>query len=268
MMPPMRVTHLNCATMCPPLAAALNRAGKMIAHCLLIESNDGYILVDTGLGQADCETPRARVGLQFLLLVGPQLDRAETAIEQVVARGIDPRDIRHIVLTHLDVDHAGGLSDFPEATVHVLERERVTATGPLPWRHRERYRKSQIAHGPRWRDYAADGERWFGFEAVRAVEGVGVEILFVPLPGHTLGHAGVAVRDGDRWLLHAGDAYFHAREKAGKRASFGLELFQRLMAMDGGLRLHNRDRLSELHGSGSVEMFCAHDPDEYERLAR
>jgi glyoxylase-like metal-dependent hydrolase (beta-lactamase superfamily II) len=24
--------------------------------------------------------------------------------------------VRHIVLTHLDFDHAGGLEDFPEAT--------------------------------------------------------------------------------------------------------------------------------------------------------
>ncbi|HVL15236.1 MAG TPA: MBL fold metallo-hydrolase, partial [Gemmata sp.] len=32
--------------------------------------------------------------------------------------------------------------------------------------------------------------------------------LLVPLFGHTLGHCGVAARAGDRWLLHAGDAYY------------------------------------------------------------
>lgn len=37
------------------------------------------------------------------------------------------RDVRHIVLTHLDFDHAGGLDDFPEATVHMLQIERDVA---------------------------------------------------------------------------------------------------------------------------------------------
>jgi glyoxylase-like metal-dependent hydrolase (beta-lactamase superfamily II) len=36
----------------------------------------------------------------------------------------DPKDVRHIVLTHLDFDPAGGLGDFPHATVHMLADER------------------------------------------------------------------------------------------------------------------------------------------------
>jgi glyoxylase-like metal-dependent hydrolase (beta-lactamase superfamily II) len=36
----------------------------------------------------------------------------------------------------------------------------------------------------------------------------GAEVLLVPLFGHTLGHCGVAIRQGDRWVLHAGDAYY------------------------------------------------------------
>src|SRR3546814_2886084 len=57
------------------------------------------------------------------------------------------------------------------------------------------------------------GERWFGFEAVRDLDGLPPEILLVPLPGHTWGHSGVAVQeDGGGWLLHAGDAYFYRGE--------------------------------------------------------
>ncbi|WP_223281445.1 MBL fold metallo-hydrolase [Streptomyces antnestii] len=45
----------------------------------------------------------------------PVLDTGETAVRQVAALGYDIEDVRHIVLTHLDLDHAGGLRDFPPA---------------------------------------------------------------------------------------------------------------------------------------------------------
>ena len=45
-------------------------------------------------------------------------------------------DAGTIVLTHLDLDHAGGLADFPQATVHVsatelraLQAPRASSTG-------------------------------------------------------------------------------------------------------------------------------------------
>ena len=263
----MRIHHMNCATMCPPFAAAIIPNGRMIAHVLAIETTSGIVLVDSGLGTADCESPRARLGLPFLLAVGPALTQAETALAQLRRLGFSARDVRHIVLTHLDLDHAGGLSDFPDAEVHVLERERASAFGPLPRRHRARYRAAQFAHQPRWRDYAAVGERWFGFQAVRALPGVGPEILLVPLHGHTLGHVGVAVRGDQRWLLHAGDAYFDANELRAGRAAPVLEGFQRLVAMDLAQRLENRARLIELQRTGSVEIFCAHDAAEWARLS-
>src|SRR3712207_8497318 len=49
------------------------------------------------------------------------------------------------------------------------------------------------------------GEGWFGFDAVRQLQGLPPEILLVPLPGHTHGHAGVAVRHDSRWMLLTGE---------------------------------------------------------------
>jgi glyoxylase-like metal-dependent hydrolase (beta-lactamase superfamily II) len=268
MMRRVRVHHLNCATMCPPAGGLLNRQGKTIAHCLAIEAPRGVVLVDTGLGLDDCDAPRPRLGLQFLLLVAPELLRGESAVEQLARRGIDRREVRDIVVTHLDPDHAGGLSDFPEATVHVLERERRGLVGPLPFPHSRRYRRPHFSHGPKWKDYTADGEKWFGMPSVRAVEGVGAEILLVPLPGHTLGHAGVAVNTSNGWLLHAGDAYFHKDELEGGSGSFMLRLFQRINAMDWEQRNANLARLVELQRAGSVKVFSSHDPDEYDHFAK
>jgi hypothetical protein len=87
------------------------------------------------------------------------------------------------------------------------------------------------------------------------------EVLLIPLFGHTHGHAGVALRTGKGWLLHAGNAYFSHPEQLGRNAPLGLEIFQRAIAMDGRQRLHNRARLTELvrNHSDEVTVICAHD---------
>jgi glyoxylase-like metal-dependent hydrolase (beta-lactamase superfamily II) len=130
-------------------------------------------------------------------LNGIRLREQDTAIRQIEALGHRGEDVRHIVISHLDFDHAGGIEDFPHATVHVMEREWSAATGPrtgfIP---RRRYRPPQINEVKNWRRYSGQGEPWFGFETVRELEGLPPEILLVPLPGHTWGHAGVAIKDG------------------------------------------------------------------------
>src|SRR5690349_17081308 len=93
----MRVHHLNCATMCPPFV------GKMVCHVLAVETPaDGVVLVDTGLGSADVATPRQRLGREFVAITRPTLDAAETALAQLARLGFAARDVRHIVVTHLD----------------------------------------------------------------------------------------------------------------------------------------------------------------------
>jgi len=47
---------------------------------------------------------------------------------------VDASDVRHIVLTHLGFDHAGGLDDFPAATVHLLRQESDHAAPQASWR--------------------------------------------------------------------------------------------------------------------------------------
>src|SRR5438128_2677482 len=75
---------------------------------------------------------------------------------------------------------------------------------------RMRYRPQQWSTRGSWVVYEQSrGEPWYGFDAVRDLDGVPPDILMVPLLGHTLGHAGVAVRVSDGWLFYAADAYFY-----------------------------------------------------------
>ncbi len=92
----------------------------------------------------------------------------------------------------------------------------------------------------------------------------------IPLPGHTRGHAGVAVRrDDETWLLHAGDAFFHGGQLADPPSCpVSLTAFQRLMAVDDGRRRANLARLQELARghADEVTVFCAHDKAQYDAL--
>lgn len=260
------IHHLNCATL-RPLGTFGGRAAprEMVAHCLLVERSDGLTLVDTGFGRDDVTDP-SRLGRPFVALMRPALDLAESAAAHVAALGHRVEDVTDVVLTHLDLDHAGGLGDFPHARVHVATPELDAARHPTR-RERARYISAQWAHGPHWVGHDVDGDDWFGFGAVRAL---GDGVLLVPLAGHTRGHSGVAVRRPDGgWLLHAGDAYFDANEKqTPPTVRWGLRAFQRLMAVDNRRRRVNQQRLRELHAAHSAEVtvFSAHDPVEYAAL--
>src|SRR5207248_9239882 len=134
----------------------------------------------------------------FRNLVGPTLDPAEPAVAQIAALGLSPADVRHVVVTHLDLDHAGGLPDFPDAIVHVHAREHAAAMTRTHFKERERYLRAHWAHGPKWELYTEDGDTWRGLPAVTRLRGLDADIGLVPMHGHTRGHSAIVVRNGDR----------------------------------------------------------------------
>jgi glyoxylase-like metal-dependent hydrolase (beta-lactamase superfamily II) len=267
----MRVHHLNCGSLCPHGRKLINgegglrERGSIVCHCLAIESGDGIVLVDTGFGMEDARNPR-QLGPIFAFM-GAQPKPETTALKQLEALGFTATDVRHVVATHLDPDHSGGLPDFPEAAVHVLGTELDAALHPS-LRDRPRYPDTHWKHGPRWERHEAGGDDWFGFESVRILPGLDVEIALIPLAGHTRGHAGVALKTADGWLLHCGDSYFHHGEvQTPPSCPPGLRFFQNLNAADGRARRANQERLRELAGAhgDEVTLFCSHDPLELER---
>ena len=103
-------------------------ARSLVAHCLLVETErDGLVLVDTGFGTRDVEgktgiSQAVHHARRAVLSHARDRDRAGRR-----RSGFTPTDVKHIVVTHLDLDHAGGLGDFPNAKVHVHAREHAAA---------------------------------------------------------------------------------------------------------------------------------------------
>jgi glyoxylase-like metal-dependent hydrolase (beta-lactamase superfamily II) len=275
----MLIRHLNCISSCPLGGALMDGRtqglrGRLSCHCLLVEAGEFLVLIDTGFGLRDVMDPYSRLSRFFLTLLAPDFRRELTAVRQIAAMGYDPRDVRDIVLTHLDFDHAGGLDDFPGATVHLLQIEREVAVAQRSLLDRMRYRPQQWSNTAHWRTYSADeGEDWYGFDCVRSLQGLPPDILLIPLPGHTFGHAGVAIqKTGGQWLLQAGDAYFDHREMDAvhPRCTPGLRCYQWLMQQDAPLRHANQRRLralKERHGR-AVQIISSHDAREFEHAAR
>lgn len=119
-MPVERVVHLNTQTfdvraarLVHARAGLLDGAIRCVTHCLLLETErHGLVLVDVGLGTQEAADP-TRVPGPVRFELRPSFARHETAHAQLAALGHDPRDVRHVVFTHLDLDHAAGLADSP-----------------------------------------------------------------------------------------------------------------------------------------------------------
>lgn len=251
----MKVHHLNCGTMNMPTA-------PLVCHVLLVETDNGLVLVDSGFGSHDCADPARRVGLPRHL-VKPALRLEESAVAQVERLGFHRDDVRHIVITHFDADHIGGLSDFPAARIHVTAAEVAGAVTSPSRQEQIRYRAIQWAHAPTVVEHDPDGEHWRGFAAAKELDEIGPGIALISLPGHTRGHACVAVDAGHRWILHAGDAFYHYGTVDGRtRVPPALRAMESAVAWNRKMVRDNHARLAELHRRGEPDLMIvnAHDP--------
>lgn len=195
----MTIHMLNCLT----FGGRWPGSWQTGALCLLVETDRGLLLVDTGPGREDyVQVPPMMRALAILTRM--PMDPAEAAVHQVARLGYRPEDVRHIVLTHMHFDHCGGLPDFPHATVHVHRREYEAFRGfPRRWLDLA-YVRRHLGHQPEVVLYDEADEHWLEFEAIRLP--FNPQMWLVPLFGHTRGHCGVAVKTASGWLFNVGSA--------------------------------------------------------------
>jgi N-acyl homoserine lactone hydrolase len=89
----------------------------------LIKTEEGYVLYDTGWAPSTVPV-LAELGLK------PQISQAQLLPECLEKAGVEPGDIKTVILSHLHVDHAGGIAFFPDAEFIVQKDEYSYAFAP------------------------------------------------------------------------------------------------------------------------------------------
>jgi glyoxylase-like metal-dependent hydrolase (beta-lactamase superfamily II) len=175
-------------------ADARNRI-PLALRCLLIEHDDGLVLIDSGIGNKENDKFRDIYGVENAGRGG------RTAVEDALGElGHKPEDVRWLINTHLHFDHAGGDTvrqpdgsvslAFPTARYVVDRRELDFALHP-----NERTAGSYLAH---------NFEK-VPFQLVDGETEVLPGIRLLPTPGHVPHHRSVLIASGGETACYLAD---------------------------------------------------------------
>ena len=169
-----------------------------------IERHDGVILVDTGASASFMRLPRWHPYFRFCVRF--DIEPEEEAGPQLKALGIGSADVKRVVLTHLHIDHDGGLSHFPTSEILVSPAELRRAAGVAGQLRGHLPQRWPKAFDPK--PLILDDGPYGPFQRSKRLTADGA-IVAVATPGHTRDHLSVIVEDGDKTVFIAGDASYN-----------------------------------------------------------
>lgn len=178
----------------------------------------GVVLVDAGFGRRTATDPDDYPGRRAANLLGLSMEEGAAAVDRLPDAGIDPAAVKHIVVTHMHLDHIAGLEDFPGAALHVDAREwdarlESGALGAIDTRPFENH--ADIRHI----EWTSSPVGTFTAHADLLGDG---SLLALDAPGHTAGHVAVLVNLRSRSYLMTGDAAWTAPHWEGPSLKSGL----------------------------------------------
>lgn len=162
----------------------------------LIELPKALILVDTGWDAAIRTDARKYEGF-FNYFASPGfLPPGKAVTEHLEALGYKPSDLDYCILTHMDIDHAGGLALVRDAKrILASESENKASEGLHPRYLHRLWKGIDIRTFPD-REFDLLGDR---------------SVTLIPMHGHSEGMTAVKVQGDDGFAIIAGDAGYGRR---------------------------------------------------------
>lgn len=164
----------------------------------LIAHPKGRVLFDSGMNPRARVDPVGYMGEQGAKYATFHFGEDEQIAKRLEALELDPRDVTHLVNSHLHYDHCGGNAQLPNAEVIVQARE---------WEHAKAlpdddagYRKLDFDTGQGVRRISGELDLF----------GDGTVTCF-PTYGHTPGHQSLRVRTARGQFVLCGDACYLKR---------------------------------------------------------
>jgi N-acyl homoserine lactone hydrolase len=222
----------------------------------------GPILVDTGLHPSIASGGKENFGGLADRFGRPSLQAGEDVPSQLRAKGIEPRQVPVVLMTHLHLDHSSAISEFRDSTFVVSAAEwQDAAHGSKPSLNGYRRAHFDLAFDYRTVDF--DGEAigsYSTFGRTFDLFGDGsVRLAFTP--GHSAGHCSVICRLGDEDFVIGGDAMYMEGQLDGREPlpprPFDAHMLRRSL---------QELRLFHAQFPGAV-ITPGHDPDFYSRIA-
>lgn len=212
----------------------------------LIKHGEDWVAFDTGINVKAMDDPIGHLGEQRAGAFTPQMEAKDEFKVQIRKLGLEPKDLKALILSHSHFDHAGSVGNFAGTNVPIFMQE------------------AEYAEVKKVADSGKSGICMIGdfgcfneltFEVIDGVYDLFYDrsIILFPTPGHTLGHQSLYVKtdDGNAFILPADALY--TRENMEKMIPYstcaelsllmqGFSIF-RLMSMIG------------------IEVAPSHDPD-------
>ncbi len=254
-----KVHELHCGSFCPAHSYLYFPTQKMTCRCLLLETNAGLVLCDTGFPDYQELSALAQKKMKIMQ---SQYTQNDLCTHQITELGFKIEDVKHIFLTHADIDHSGALIHFPKAQVHIHQAE-AAYFKHIPLRYRFRYFQETLACTTNLTIHGQFGENWNGFQSVYPISELHDEICLIPLLGHAAGHCGVGIYFEGQWTIHCGDAFYFIEDLNPELhlKNLASESLQTLSAFNNDQRIKTIHELQKMKlKKPEIRITNSHDP--------
>lgn len=227
-------------------------------YCAVIEHPEGLIVIDTGIPANANQPIYVPPHMRLVQRAAPfRITASEEIGPQMRLRGLNPADVRWVILTHLHQDHEGGLHHFPNAEFMVSRREWQAAqgfsgrmNGYLNWRWPKGFAPTLVNF---------DSGAYYNFASSQVLTAAG-DIRLLPTPGHSAGHLSVVVEQSDHVLFVAGDAAYTQELLVRDRVDG--------VGPDPQAQHETHRQIMTLAAQVPMVFIPSHDPDSAQRLER